>query len=83
MNPMVRVYSLPPAFGPDSSSSKNWTEPAWEYYSDVAWNPWAVDEIEGESDGGGKAASGDGEGEDEATIPRNEGTTQSQIPKDG
>ena len=29
------------------------TEPTWEYYSDVAWNPWAVDEIEGESDGEG------------------------------
>jgi len=29
------------------------TEPTWEYYPDVAWNPWAVDEIEGESDGEG------------------------------
>ena len=40
------------------------TEPAWEYYPDAAWNPWAVDELEGES--GGKAASGDGEGDDKA-----------------
>ena len=36
-------------------------------YSDVAWNPWAVDEIQGESGGGGKAASGEaGKGVDEA-----------------
>jgi len=38
--------------------------PAWEYYSNAVWNPWAVDEIEGESRG--KAASEDGEGVDEA-----------------
>jgi hypothetical protein len=41
-------------------------EPASEYYSDVMWNPWAVDEIQGESGGGGKAASGEsGKGVDE------------------
>jgi hypothetical protein len=42
------------------------TEPAWEYYSDVVWNPWAVDEIEGECDGGKVASREAGEGVDQA-----------------
>jgi hypothetical protein len=41
------------------------SEPAWEYYSDVVWNPWAVDEIEGESKGTA-ASGGNGEGAEEA-----------------
>jgi hypothetical protein len=44
------------------------TEPAWEYYSHVMWNPWAVDEIEGDSRG--KVASG-GSGEDEDKAEKN------------
>ncbi len=68
-------------------------EPTWEYYSNVAWNPWAVDEIEGESRG--KVASGHGEDEDAANKATtkaqerrivkfpNEGTTHSQIPEQG
>lgn len=41
-------------------------EPAWEYYSDLAWNPWAMNKIKRGSSG--------------AVISNNQGTTHSQIP---
>ena len=50
------------------------SELAWEYYPDVAWNPWTMDEIKKQGECRGMAAtSEDGEGVDEVKKDLDEG----------
>jgi hypothetical protein len=56
------------------------TETTWEYYSNVAWNPWPMDEIKGESDGEGVDEANKAQERHVVKFP-NEGMMHSQIPK--